>query len=101
MRTLSDSLQTAEAASERTALARLTIRDLRLKFDTEYDGALPVNKNPALGWGDALMGDSFKDSDGHIHQAIVRETGGQLYVYYREVTNLADWSGTWTQITGT
>ena len=106
MRTLSAALQTAEAAADRTPLAKVTIRNMRMDFDptyngTEYDGNLPVSDNPSLPWASALVGDSCADSAGHVHQAIVRETGGSFYVYYREVTDLSDWSGAWTQLAAT
>lgn len=104
MRTLSSALQTAQAASERVPLARLTIRNMKMDFITsvtEYDGTLPVNDNPAMDWAKCLIGDSCEDSSGDIHQAIVRETGGNFYVYYRKVTDLSDWTGAWTQLAAT
>jgi hypothetical protein len=107
MRTLSAALQTAQAATERVLLTKLTIEDERMDFNndegsaTEYDGNLPVNDNPAMTWATALIGDSCMDGSGDIHQAIVRETGGSFYVYYRKVTDLSDWTVAFTQLAAT
>ena len=108
MRTLSADLQISIASPTRIPLARITIEDMRMDFNNdegsavEYDGNLPVNDNPAMSWGTALQGDACMDTSGHLHQAIVRETGGSFYVYYREVTPYTDFpTQAWTQVPGT
>ena len=98
MRTLSDALTAAQAATERTPLGRLTIRDLRLQWETAYSGTLPQSTHTFYDFTNSILGDSCKESGAtaHIHQVIAMASGGVDNLYYREVTDLTDWTGAWT-----
>jgi len=88
VRSLSADLQTAQASSERTPLSRVTIRDLRLQFDTVFDCSLGSAAEGDLTWANSIRGASCEDASGYIHRCIAKGNGR---LYHQKITDLTDW----------
>lgn len=73
----------------------MTIRDLRLIWDTRYDCDMDNAYRAPLDWDNAIIGDSYLDNNDHIHQALIYSNDS---VVYREISDLTVWDSAWTTL---